>query len=139
MPPRVSPRWRGAPATEERCRRAGRCGVVAVVLLLTLAGPLLISWESLAGSRAILTRAYTCTTAITTLTSANSNRVNLTLINVGTIHVGISGQMHTNATLAADGFFTLHVGSSMELANYQGGLACTAAGSVQIHVMEEVQ
>ena len=89
MPARVSPRWRGAPATEERCRRAGRRGVVAVVLLLALAGTLLIHRESPAGSRGLLTRLYDCSTAITTLTSANQNRRNLTLINLGTVHVSL--------------------------------------------------
>ena len=103
-------------------------GLLVAAVLLSSAG---------AGTREILTRTYDCSTAITTLISSNANRRTLTLINVGTIHAGLSGQMHTNATLAANGFFTLHAGSTIELLDFQGGLTCTAAGAVRLGVMEE--
>jgi len=107
---------------------------------LALAGVLLagVTTVGYAASRGLLTRTQACGTTIGTLTSANPNRVNLTLQNVGTIHVGVSGQMHANATLAANGFFSLHAGSVIEFSNFQGGLSCTAAGPVNVEVIEEL-
>ena len=107
---------------------------------LALAGVLLAGVTvGYAASRGVLTETRECLTTIGTLVNANPSRVNLTLQNVGTIHVGVSGQMHANATLAANGFFSLHAGSVIEFSNFQGGLSCTAAGSVNVQVIEEIQ
>ena len=110
-------------------------GLVAVLLLCAA----VVEVAAQTGSRAIVTRTYDCTTAITTLASSNPNRLNLTLINTGTIHVGLSGQMHSAATIAADGFFTLHSGAAIELANFTGGLVCTAAGPARLGIIEELR
>ena len=91
------------------------------------------------GSRAIVTRFHNCGTTLTTLASADPNRLNLTLINVGTIHVGLSGQMHSSATINANGWFTLHSGSAIEFANFTGGISCTAAGPVRVDVLDELR
>ena len=107
---------------------------------LALAGSFLVPRASPAGSRVLLTRLYDCGSALTTLITSNPNRRTLTLINLGTIHASISGSgMHANATIVADGLFPLHVGSTMELQNFQGGLTCIAEGSVRLGVMEEIE
>lgn len=117
-----------------------RFAIVAVAIVLLSAAALEVAAQgSGTGSRGVLTRVYTCGTTLTTLASSNPNRLNLTLINVGTIHVGLSGQMHSGATINADGLFTLHSGSAIEFANYTGGLVCNAAGSVRLNVIEEIR
>jgi hypothetical protein len=96
-------------------------------------------WAQGTGSRGVMASRKACGTTITTLISANPNRINLTLINVGTIHIGLGGQMHTAAQLATAGFYSFHAGSALEFANFQGGLTCTADGPVQIEVLEEIR
>lgn len=112
------------------------------LLLAALLGLLTLgAFEAVAqtGSRGIVTRIYDCGTTLTTLASSNPNRLNLTLVNVGTIHVGLSGQMHTATTINADGLFTLHSGSAIEFKNYTGGLVCNAAGPVRVNLIEELR
>ena len=114
-----------------------RALALAVALLLGAAAVEVAAQGT--GSRGIVTRRAACGTTLTTLSASNPNRLNLTLINVGTIHVGLSGQMHSASQINADGFFTLHSGSAIEFANFTGGLVCAAAGPVQVDVMEEIR
>ena len=80
----------------------------------------------------------TCDTSVRTLTPANPSRSILTLQNVGTIHVGVSGSDATNVTLATRGFWTIHALTGLEFRNFTGGLTCTAAGPVDIQVIQEL-
>ena len=102
-------------------RRTLLAALVGLVCLLPVDG------ES---GRDVRTSIVTCTTARLHLVAAYPNRQDLVAQNVGSLHVNVGrGTVMT----------TLHVGSSLSLENYQGGLECqtqAGTGSTQVEILE---
>ena len=111
--------------------------VVAIMATLGVAG----AW---AGSRDVLSYAVVCTATVSHLAVSNVNRQDLTVQNVGTLHVNV-GRRNPNLPVAHAGGFsglTLHVGSSLELRDYQGGLECgtqPGTGGTLVEVLEQIK
>ena len=99
---------------------------------------------AMAGSRDVLSYAVVCTATVSHLAVSNVNRQDLTVQNVGTLHVNI-GRRNPNLPVAHAGGFsglTLHVGSSLELRDYQGGLECgtqPGTGGTLVEVLEQIK
>lgn len=101
--------------------------------LLAAAWPAL----SLAGGTAVTSQLVECGTTRAHVAVGHPNRRNLTLFNAGTLHANVGGRLHSGANFQG---LTLHVGATLELKDYQGGLDCQTqigTGPTYIEVLEE--
>lgn len=92
----------------------------------------------------VLTRVVVCSPTLAHLATANINRQDLTVQNVGTLHVNVGRAIVGLPSSHAGAFagLTLHVGASIEFQNYQGGLDCKTqpgTGSTAVEVLETLQ
>lgn len=79
-----------------------------------------------------------CTGTTQEVVSANSNRLFVTVFNVGTIPVWLnSSSSHTTAAVTTG--FTIHAGASVEFRGYKGQLNCiTEGGATRLNIIQEV-
>ena len=84
--------------------------------------------------RSLNQRVVWCSTTVAHVIGGNESRVSVTIINVGTTHISVGNdQVGTYP-------FTLHVGASLSLNGYLGGINCLTSQPAQtIQVLEETR
>lgn len=116
--------------------------VLAVALVCAALAGVAGSWAWAGGRRVTVTSVQCTATAVTNAVGANVNRTDLTLQNVGTLHISVGGPAAGITTIANFRGITLHVNAAITFTNYQGGVDCmtqTGTGSSTLEVLEETQ
>lgn len=110
--------------------------LLAALAAVGVLGGLPAAW---AGSRNVRSSVVVCTATLAHVARGDINRNNLTLQNVGTLHVNVGRKEHAGANFQG---LTLHVGAAIEFRDFQSGLECQTqpgTGETAVEVLEELK